>query len=449
MCSVEQSYIELFKENRETIERNVSSVLNSCRDRALERLQQYGLPSKQLEEYLHTDVSDFFRPDWGMNIGRLPIKTDYTEAFRCNVPNLTTLLFYLAGDRFVAGESANRVSLPEGAIIESLNSAAISYPELVMRYYGGLAKLDSASVAHINTLFTQDGLFIYIPKGVVLDRPIQLVSLMQSPVEMMVNRRLLVVLEQGASAKLLLCDHSIESRASLSTMVIECFVGEGATCSIYDMEETHSQNSRVSDIYIEQQADSSVEFKNVTLHNGRSRNSVYVTLSGTGASLNIDGIAIADKQQHIDNYTYIAHNASNCSSSELYKYVADDTAVGVFSGKVYVAEGAQQSLSNQTNRNILLTKSAKVYTQPQLEIYADDVKCSHGATVGQLDEHAMFYMQQRGITAAEAKTLLMLAFVDEVIGGIKLVPLRDRLRHLIEKRFRGDFAQCEGCNICR
>jgi Fe-S cluster assembly protein SufD len=140
---------------------------------------------------------------------------------------------------------------------------------------------------------------------------------------------------------------------------------------------------------------------------------------------------------------------SDCTSSELYKYVLDQESQGAFAGRVLVREDSQRTVAHQTNRNICLTRSARMFTQPQLEIYADDVKCSHGATVGQLDDKAMFYMQQRGISAAEARTLLMLAFVDEVIGNVKLEPLRDRLRRLVEKRFRGELGHCEGCNICK
>ena len=160
-------------------------------------------------------------------------------------------------------------------------------------------------------------------------------------------------------------------------------------------------------------------------------------------------MAIADKNEHVDNHTVIDHKASDCTSNELFKYVLDDQSVGAFSGLVLVRPGAQRTASQQTNRNLCATREARMYTQPQLEIYADDVKCSHGATVGQLDDKALFYMQQRGISYKEARLLLMFAFVNEVIDTIRMDALKDRLHLLVEKRFRGELNKCQGCAICK
>ena len=187
----------------------------------------------------------------------------------------------------------------------------------------------------------------------------------------------------------------------------------------------------------------------MTLHNGITRNTTEVTLAGRGAEVNLLGMAIEDKQQRVDNHTFIDHAVPDCTSNELFKYVLDDSAVGAFAGKVLVREGAQHTSSQQTNRNLCATREAHMYTQPQLEIYADDVKCSHGATVGQLNEDALFYMQQRGIPQKEARLLLMFAFVNEVIDEIRLEALKDRLHHLVEKRFRGELNKCQGCAICK
>ena len=187
----------------------------------------------------------------------------------------------------------------------------------------------------------------------------------------------------------------------------------------------------------------------MTLHNGTSRNTTEVLLAGEGAEINLCGMAIADKNQHVDNNTSIDHAVPNCTSNELFKYVLDDQSVGAFAGLVLVRPDAQHTNSQQTNRNLCATREARMYTQPQLEIYADDVKCSHGATVGQLDENALFYMRQRGIPAREARLLLMFAFVNEVIDTIRLGALKDRLHLLVEKRFRGEVNKCQGCAICK
>ena len=176
---------------------------------------------------------------------------------------------------------------------------------------------------------------------------------------------------------------------------------------------------------------------------------MFSTFAGRGSFLSLNGIAITDREQHVDNMTFVDHRVSDCTSTELFKYVLDEQSTGAFAGKVLVRHGAQHTESQQTNRNICLTRQARMFTQPQLEIYADDVKCSHGATVGQLDENAMFYMRQRGIPEAEARMMLMQAFVGEVIGHVSLEPLRDRLNRLVEKRLRGELSKCEGCRACR
>ena len=444
-----QSYIDLFKDNRVLVERGSAGVMNSLRDAALASLEQYGLPHSGLEEYLHTDLSKWFEPDWGMNLARLDMPVDFAQAFKCSVPNLSTQLYFLANDTFASSDTAAKNLLPEGVFAGSLKEAAQSRPELVEKFYGKLADMEKPGIAAINTLFAQDGFLLYVPDGVVVEKPLQLITLLSSTVDLMVNRRILVVLGRAAQAKLLLCDHALAANNYLVTQVIELFAGRDSAFELYDLEETHTANLRASELYISQSAGSKVAVDNLTLHNGQTRNTVCVNLDGPGAGLSLNGVAVTDKSQHVDNFTFVDHRATDCTSSELFKYVLDESSTGAFQGKVLVREGAQRTSSQQTNRNICLTREARMFTQPQLEIYADDVKCSHGATVGQLDERALFYMRQRGIPEQEARMMLMLAFVGEVIGKVELEPLRDRLYRLVEKRFRGQLTQCEGCRACR
>ena len=232
-------------------------------------------------------------------------------------------------------------------------------------------------------------------------------------------------------------------------MLIEAYVGENASLDLYCLEETHYKNVRVSNVYIDQQRDSRVNHNVITLHNGTTRNKLNLTFSGEGAECQCYGCVIADKQQHVDNNTLIVHQVPHCTSNELYKYVLDEQATGAFAGRVLVEHGAQQTASQMTNQNLTATKEARMFTQPMLEIYADDVKCSHGSTVGQLNDAALFYMRQRGISLQEAKTLLQNAFINEVIDKMELEPLRDRLHYLVEKRFRGELNKCDGCKLCK
>ena len=458
----EQQYIELYTQERETIFSHAPEAMNAVRDEAFEHFKSAGFPSRKVERYKYTDLQTLFAPDYGLNLKRLEIPVDPYNAFRCDVPNLSTSLYFVVNDMFYQGKAvANSIKatgrrdsgnlytphskLPEGVIVGSLRDN----PEKVAKYYSRLAKTDEDAVTALNTMLAQDGLFIYVPKNVKVERAIQIINILRSDVDLMVNRRVLIVLEEGAEIKMLFCDHAADDKKFLTTQVIEAYVGENASLDLYCLEETHAKNVRVSNVYIDQQANSRVNHNVITLHNGITRNKHDLTLSGEGAECQCNGCVIADKQQHVDNNTLITHRATHCTSNELYKYVLDDEAVGAFAGRVLVEHGAQKTVSQMTNQNLTATKKARMYTQPMLEIYADDVKCAHGSTVGQLNDAALFYMRQRGITLEEAKLLLQNAFINEVVDKMQLEPLRDRLHYLIEKRFRGELNKCEGCKLCK
>lgn len=444
----EQQYIDLFSQYEATICRNSADCLNALRAKAFADFEKNGFPTRKDEKYRYIDVEKYFAPDYGLNLNRLEIPVNPYEVFKCDVPNLSTLLYFVVNDSFYVKNNPTG-HLPEDVLFCGLKEAACKYPELVKRYYGKLADTSKDGIVAFNTMFSQDGVFMYIPDNTVLAKPIQLVNILRADVNFMVNRRIVIVLGKGAKAKFLVCDHAMDEVNFLSTQVTEVFVGENASFDLYELEETHNSTIRFSNLYVSQDANSRVVLNGMTLHNGTTRNSVEVMLKGKGSEIGLYGMAIADKDELVDNYTFIDHRVSDCISNELFKYVLDDRAVGAFSGKVLVHEGAQHTVSQQTNRNICATKEARMYTQPQLEIYADDVKCSHGATVGQLDENALFYMQQRGISLKEARLLLMFAFVNEVIDTVQLDVLKERLHRLIEKRFRGELNKCQGCAICK
>ena len=439
--SAEKQYIELYEQCRKMIFEHSSEVMNAQRDAAFERFKANGFPTRKVERYKYTDIAKIFEPDYGLNLNRLEIPVDPYKAFKCDVPNLSTSLYFVVNDGFFPVE--HRSHLPEGVVLGSLKEFATS------EYYNRLAAKDADAVTDLNTMLAQDGLFVYVPKGVVVDRAIQVINILRSDVDLMVNRRVLIILEEGAEIKMLFCDHAADDRKFLATQVVEVYVGENASLDLYCMEETHHKNVRVSNVYIEQQANSRVNHNIITLHNGVTRNKLNLDLVGEGAECSCNGCVIADKNQHVDNNTLITHHVSHCTSNELYKYVLDDESTGAFAGRVLVKKDAQKTVSQMTNQNLTATKQARMYTQPMLEIYADDVKCAHGSTVGQLNDAALFYMQQRGISKKEARLLLQNAFINEVIDHMELEPLRDRLHYLVEKRFRGELNKCEGCKLCK
>ena len=446
--SSEKQYIDLYNQCKGMINKHAPQVLNDLRDKAFDDFCRQGFPSKKVERYKYTDMQKIFEPNYGLNLNRLEIPVNPYDVFKCDVPNLSTSLYFVVNDCFY-DKMLPKCSLAEGVIVGSLSKVAAEHPELVAKYYGKIANTGEDAVTALNTMLSQDGLMVYVPKNVKVEKAIQVINILRSDVDLMVNRRVLIVMEQGSEAKFLFCDHAADDRNFLATQVIEVFVGENAKLDLYCLEETHYKNTRVSNVYIEQQANSVVNHNVITLHNGVTRNRLDLVFKGEGAECFANGCVIGDKSQHIDNNTLIDHQVGHCTSHQLYKYVLGDEAVGAFAGRILVRKDAQKTSSNEINQNLCTTKKARMFTQPMLEIYADDVKCSHGSTVGQLNDAAMFYMRQRGISEKEAKLLLEFAFVNEVVDQIQLEPLKERLRYLVEKRFRGELNKCEGCKLCK
>jgi len=445
--NTEQTYTELFHQTKEMINSHSAEMLNALRDKAIADFARNGFPAKDAEEYKYTDIPALFAPEYGMNLNRLNIPVNPYEVFHCDVPNLSTSLYFLVNDSFVSQLNARR--LPDGVFAGSLKDFCDEQPEVAAKYYGKLAKTEKDGVVAFNTAFAQDGFVLYVPKGVVIEKPVQLVNILRGDVDWMANRRLLIIVEENAQAKLLSCDHTMDANINfLATQVTEIFVGENALFDFYELEENELNTKRIASTFVDQQAGSNVMVNGITLNNGLTRNNYFVTLNGPHCESHLCGMAIVDKQQRVDNHTFIDHAAPHCMSNELFKYVLNDQSVGAFSGRILVREGSQKTEAYQTNRNICATREAKMYTKPQLEIYADDVKCSHGATVGQLDENALFYMRARGIDEKEARMLLMFAFMSDVIENIRLDALKDRLKVLVEKRFRHELNKCTSCNIC-
>ena len=438
-----QQYIDLFDESRTLLEQQSPSVLNALREKAREQLATARLPRKGSEDYEATDLEAVFAHDYGVNVNRLPFEADPANTFHCDVPNMSTCLYYTSNDAFHSSATAERNT--GQVVVEPFSMAAVDYPELMNAYYGKLAHLKDPAVA-LNSLLVQDGLFIYVPDGVVAERTVQLVNIFNAALDMMVQRRLLIVVGKNAAIKLLTCDHTQSPDYHyLNNQVIEIVAMQGSSLDYYDMEESTPLTSRVSSIFVDQHEGSNVLIDGITLTNGFTRNNYHVEVNGEHAETHLLGMTIASGEQHVDSHTFISHNAPRCNSNEMFKYVLNDKAVGAFAGKILVKPNCPRVEAYQGNRNICGSPTAKMYTKPQLEIYTDDVMCSHGSAVGQLDEEALFYMRTRGIGIDEARRLLMQAFVADVIDGVRLDALKDRLHYLVEKRFAGTLSNCAGC----
>ena len=443
----EQQYIDFFQTYKQQIKEPCAKELNALRDKAFEAFKEKGFPVYGSEEYRHTNVSALLEPDYGLNINNIPVDVNPHDVFCCDVPNLSTRLFFLVNERFYPNPQSGG-KLPKSVYSGSLNEFAVKYPEIFSKYYGKIALHDADGLIAFNTIFVQDGYVLYIPENVIVEKPIQLINILRGNINTLVNRRLLIIVEAGAQAKLLICDHTIDEKPTFAvTQITEIFTGKNAVFDFYELEESSTNTIRLTSNHTRQDAGSNVMINGITLTGGHTRNNYNICLEGEHCETHLYGMVIVDNEQQVDNYTNIEHKVPNCRSNELFKYVLDDKAVCSFSGRIVVCKDAQKTQAFQTNRNLCASRESRMYAKPQLEIYADDVKCSHGLTTGQLDEVALFYMRSRGISEAKARMLLKVAFAYEVIEGIRLEPLKDRLRLLIEKRFRGELAKCKECRI--
>lgn len=445
MMQPSEQYIELFNQYKNGIESSCGEVMNSQREVAIKAFEKSGFPDVGMEDYRNCDLKEVLSYDYGVNLKRVKINVNPHDVFKCDVPNLSTKLFFIVNDQFHKEERA--VTFPEGVICGSLNDFSKSHKDLVSKFYNKLASQSDDGMVSFNTAFLQDGLFVYVPANVKLEKPIQIIQVLYGNEDILVQRRVLVVLEEGASAKLLFCDHSLAPHRFLTNMVSELYLGKNANLEYYELEMSHENTTRVCNTFSSVDSGASLLQNGITLSNGITRNNINVRFEGEYAEAKLSGLALGEKSQIVDNHIFIDHAQPHCVSNQLYKYVLDDSSKGVFGGKIMVRKDAQKTAAYQSNRNLCITKDSKMFSRPQLVIYADDVKCSHGSATGQIDENALFYLRSRGISEHEARMLMKYAFTSDVTDAISLDPLKERMKMLVEKRFRGELARCAGCTV--
>lgn len=445
---IEQQYIDLFEQYRGELDANSTEGLNRHRDAAFGIFKQIGFPSSKQEDYKHSNIVRSFDADLGLNLRNIPVPVNPYDAFKCDVPNLSTYTYFLINDRYY-DKAEQTKGLPDGVFAGSLQQFSREYPAQFEAHYARIADMAGNGVVAYNTMFAQDGFVVYVPKNVEVEKPLQLINILRGGVDLNVNRRILIIAEENAQVKLLACDHAVDDVHFVVTQVTEISADASAQVDFYELEENSVKVTRLSNLYSDQKEHSNVVTSSVTLHNGYTRNNYRFRLLGEHAEAHAGGLAICDKTQHIDNFAFLDHAVPNCTSNELFKNVLKDKATGVFCGKILVEKDAQKTQAYQTNRNLVSSDTAQMFSKPQLEIYADDVKCSHGLTTGQLDEDALFYMRARGIDKEEARLLLMVAFTRDVVDMVRIPALQERLITLIDKRFRGELMRCGNCDVCK
>lgn len=443
MSAVNQ-YLNLYSGHKDIIDSNSSSVLNALRDDAAQILASTPLPKAGSDNYENCDLEAMLSPDFGINLAKVNIDVNPGCTFRCDVPTLSPKLSMLINDTYA--ESSGNWNLPEGVEVGSLREFAKNEPELIKKYYGCAANLQNPVVA-LNTLLAQDGYFLRVKKGVKLEKPLQLVNILENGVPLMGIRRILIIIEEDAEAKLLVCDHTQNPDLDfLSLETVEIFVGNNASFDYYSLEESSAKTTRISALYLNEEESSRVNIDSLTLFNGTTRNEFYCNLNGRHADLKLYGLAIEDDVRKISTYSHILHNHPDCKSDELFKYTADDTAIASFTGRIFVDYGASGTEAYQANRNLIGSEDARIMSRPELEIYNDDVKCSHGCAIGRLDQNQLFYLRTRGIDEPTAKLLLKQAFMSDIIEKIEIPTLRDKLHMMVERRFAGEKSACKNCS---
>ncbi len=442
-----KQYLDLFEEHRDLIDANGAAPLNALRQEAFTLLKDMELPKEGADNYENCDLEGMFAPDYGLNIAKVDIDVNPQATFHCDVPMLSTSLFMLVNDTFSATADAFE-AIPDGVEVGSLRKFAAEHPEQIAEYYGKLADMKNPIVA-LDTLFAQDGFYLRVKKGVKVEKPIQLVNILENGMPLMAVRRLLIIVEEDADVKLLVCDHTQNPDLEfLSLETVEILVGSNSSFDYYNLEESTEKTSRASALYLRQESGSRVSVDGLTLFNGTTRNEYHTFFAGEDAELHLYGMGIEDARRKISTYSRIDHSSPRCRSNELFKFTLDDEAKGAFTGRIYVAPGAVKTEAYQSNRNLVGSNEAQMTSRPELEIYNDDVKCSHGTAIGQLDGMQMFYMRTRGLDEATARLLLKQAFMADIIDRIRVEALRDRLRIMTERRFAGESSACASCARC-
>ena len=407
------------------------SWLQGLRRAGLDRFIELGFPTNSWEEWKYTNI----RP-----IPEIPfVQGPYDPSDLSDLSDLTfddTNAFRLV---FINGQLSREHSrvdiLPNGVRVELLGSAIESTPDLVERHLGRHAAHTNHPFVALNTAFIEDGAFIHIPRGIVLESPIHLVFLSRPGEKPTISHpRNLIIAEENCQATIVE-SYTGDPGKYLTNSVTEVIAAANAVVDHYKIQREAEEAFHVGTLQVMLSRSSNFSNTNVALGASIARTDVNVHLDGEGAEATLNGLSIGRGKQLIDNHTKIEHAMPHCPSHELYKGIWDDESEGVFNGRIHVHQDAQKTDAKQTNQHILLSKDATINTKPELEIYADDVRCTHGATIGQLSDDALFYLRARGISLDEARSLLTYAFASDILERIKIEPLRDRLEeHLVALR---------------
>jgi Fe-S cluster assembly protein SufD len=411
---------------------DVHSELHDVRTSAIKNFEDKGFPTKKDEAWKYTSLNAILKNDFTVfpkNEAIIEFK-DVRKYFLHEIDTYKVV--------FIDGVfSSHLSSTTHDGIDVCLMSSALTKPKYKMvidTYFNKIASKDE-SLTSLNTAFANEGAYINIPKSKVADKPIEIMYFSTgSEAALMVQPRNLVIVGENSHVQIIERHQSLSDNPVLTNSVTEIFAQKRAIVDYYKIQNDNIEANLIDNTYVSQKQESHVSVHTFSFGGNLTRNNLNFYHFGERLTSTLNGITIIGEKQHVDHYTLVKHSTPNCESFQDYKGIFSDRSTGVFNGKVYVEKEAQKTNAFQKSNNILLSDKATINAKPQLEIFADDVKCSHGCTVGQLDETAMFYMQQRGIPKKEAKALLMYAFSNAVIENIKIPELKKRITTIIANK---------------
>ncbi len=409
--------------------------LQRLRHESIATVQALGLPTRRSEEWKYTPVARTLAHPYKVVAGPLQPRATAADVDAALIPDLDAHVVVLVNGTFQPDLS--RIgALPDGVLLTGLRTALDTHRDLVDAHLNTYTRGDTEVFTALNTAFLTDGLLLSVPRSVVLGRPVHVVHLIEAQEDVLVQPRLLVVAAENAQATILETARVLGGGQSFVNSVAEFSVGEAANITHYRVQHEGPRASQVTTTDAYQRRDSVFSTTTVTLSGQTVRNNVRILPDAEHCESHMMGLFLANGTTHVDNATFMDHAQPNCNSNELYKTVLWDEARGVFNGRVLVRPDAQKTNAYQSSRSIILSDKAEMYAKPELEIYADDVKCSHGAATGRLDPDALFYLRARGLHEAQARSLMLLAFARDVTDTIALQPLHDWLDAHLQERFQ-------------
>ncbi len=432
--------IEYFKERFDQLQAdNSDSSLRAIRQKAFDSFTRLGIPLRH-EEWKYTRINSLFNKEYNFFSGQIPTSVSLgdLDAIRLPAHEEASELVFVNGT-FSFSLSAIRSNQ---ILVMPLEEAAKSeFTDIVTKHLGHSGKYLKDGINALNTAFVNNGVFVHVKKGQVVERPIYIYNITDARTEnILAQPRSLVYVSENAQVQLVETYSTLGLEESFTNQVMEIVVEKDARMEYYKIQNDASHTNQVSTTHIRQIGKSYTHTVTISLNGGLVRNNLNLVLDAEHCEGHLYGLYLQRGQSHIDNHTVVDNVKPNCFSNELYKGIIDDSATGVFNGKIFVQPQAQKTNAYQSNKNILLSDDASVNAKPQLEIFADDVKCSHGCTVGRLNEEGLFYLQSRGISEKIAKSLLLHAFAFDVLEHIRPEPIREYVDKLISERLEFDIA---------